>query len=275
MPRITIPEAESIIDKEFPVLDHGFIRLIDYLGGDARVVAAARVSYGVGTKSIREDKSLIDYLVRHSHLSPFEQVIITFHIKLPIFVARQWVRHRTARLNELSGRYSVLSDEFYIPAESSIRKQSKTNKQDSDNTINMTKDIKNKIISRLKKDQDVVYDHYKDMLSGGIARELARINLPLSTYTQWYWQIDLRNLFNFLLLRLDSHAQLEIRMYAEIIAKIVRTIAPVSFESFEEHMLNSVTIPNSTKTQLIKFLKLLPDNKEDVVHFLDILEKTD
>ncbi|MBL8072489.1 MAG: FAD-dependent thymidylate synthase [Nitrospira sp.] len=224
MPRITTPEAEAILDKEFRVLDKGFVRLVDYLGGDSRIVAAARVSYGAGTKTVREDKGLINYLMRNDHTSPFEQVILTFHAKMPIFVARQWVRHRTARLNEISGRYSVMEDEFYVPPQEQLRRQSQNNKQ-ARGEEELSADVQERILELLKKDQSNVYSNYEGMLNDGLARELARINLPLSLYTQWYWQIDLHNLFHFLKLRLDSHAQYEIRAYGEVMATMAKVVA--------------------------------------------------
>ncbi len=237
MAHITVAAAEAIIDQGFKVLDQGFVRLVDYLGGDARIVQAARVSYGEGTKTLREDKALIDYLLRQRHTSPFEQVIFTFHVKMPIFVARQWIRHRTARLNEISGRYSVMRDEFYLPSPKELRYQSKRSKQGrSEESI--PADLQEKIIALLKQDQGDVYGHYQELLEDGLARELARINLPLSLYTEMYWQIDLNNLFHFLRLRLDWHAQYEIRAYGDAIAKIVQAVAPLAYEAFEEHILH-------------------------------------
>jgi thymidylate synthase (FAD) len=196
MARIVVPEAEAILNKEFKLLDHGFVRLVDCLGGDARIVAAARVSYGPGTKSVRE------------------QVILTFHAKLPLFVARQWVRHRTARLNEISGRYSVMADEFYLPAGDQIRKQNKRNKQGRA-PEDLPQEPQERALAILKREQTSAYASYEELLRDDIARELARINLPLTLYTQWYWQIDPHHLFHFLRLRLDKHAQYEIRQYAE------------------------------------------------------------
>lgn len=229
------------------------MRLVDYMGGDERVVASARVSYGSGTKSFREDRRLIRYLMKHGHTSPFEQVVLTFHIKLPIFVARQWVRHRTARLNEVSGRYSVLKEEFYVPDSSVVRTQSTTNKQGrASSTLS---DLQtNKWLNQVVSDQDHLYDSYESALHLNVARELARINLPLSTYTEWYWQIDLHNLFHFLKLRLDSHAQLEIRSYSEVMASITKAVAPVSFEAFEEFVAGAVMVPASALTRLTEYL---------------------
>ncbi len=235
MAHIRVPEAESVLDKEFRVLDHGFVRLVDYLGGDARIVQAARVSYGEGTKTLREDGALIDYLLRNKHTSPFEQVILTFHVKMPIFVARQWIRHRTARLNEISGRYSVMRDEFYLPNPSEVRYQSRRNKQGRGEEV--PEALRERVIRLLQEEARRAYANYEDLLEEGVARELARINLPLSLYTELYWQIDLNNLFHFLRLRLDWHAQYEIRVYGDVMARLARAVAPRAFEAFEEHML--------------------------------------
>ena len=239
MARIIAPEAEKILDQVFPVLDKGFVRLVDYLGSDARIVQSARVSYGEGTKTFREDKGLIDYLLRNQHTSPFEQVSLTFHCKMPIFVARQWVRHRTAKLNEISGRYSVMKDEFYVPGDEAIAFQSTDNKQGrSDEEV--PAEVKAKVRDLLEKGQRQSFVEYEALLEEGVARELARINLPLSLYTEWYWTMDLHNLFHFLALRLDAHAQLEIRKYAEVILDITRAVAPVAVGSFENHLLGGV-----------------------------------
>lgn len=246
MARITVPEADAILDQEFKVLDHGFVRLVDYLGGDARIVQSARVSYGEGTKTLREDKTLIDYLLRNKHTSPFEQVILTFHVKMPIFVARQWIRHRTARLNEISGRYSVMRDEFYTPKSDEVRFQSKRNKQGG-STQDVPDAMREKVITLLQQEQQQLYGDYEVMLEDGIARELARINLPLSLYTEMYWQIDLNNLFHFLRLRMDWHAQYEIRVYGDTMAQITKAVAPMAYEAFEEHLLHG---RNFSRTEL-------------------------
>jgi len=237
MARLTTPEAEKLLDQEIKVLDKGFIRLVDYLGGDARIVQSARVSYGEGTTTVCRDKALIDYLMRHLHTSPFEQVIITIHAKLPIFVARQWIRHRTARLNEYSGRYSEMVDQFYIPAPERIRKQDSFNIQGSSDE-EVPPELQQKVIALLEKDCGDSYADYRAMLDDGISRELARINLPLTLYTEWYWQIDLHNLFHFLKLRMDAHAQWEIQQYANVLARIAQAVAPWAYESFEEHLLH-------------------------------------
>ncbi|HOX17079.1 MAG TPA: FAD-dependent thymidylate synthase [Spirochaetales bacterium] len=236
MAHTTVPEAEDILDREFPVLDKGFVRLVDYLGGDARIAQAARVSYGAGTRSVREDAALIDHLLRNEHTSPFEQVVLTFHVKLPVFVARQWIRHRTARVNEISGRYSIMKDEFYVPAPEDLALQSRDNKQGrADEPV--PSDAAEAAISRMRADQKASYESYSALVESGLARELARINLPLSLYTEWYWQIDLHNLFRFLSLRLDPHAQREIRAYAAVLLDLARTVAPVACASFERHAL--------------------------------------
>ena len=234
MARVTVPEAEQLLDQEIPVLDKGFVRLVDYLGGDQRIVQSARVSYGEGTKSVREDRGLIRYLLRHAHTSPFEQVVLTFHCKMPIFVARQWIRHRTARLNEISGRYSVMRDEFYVPQPDQVRTQSTTNRQGRGPEAVETAQAR-QIVERLVDDQQALYQGYQELIEQDVARELARINLPLSLYTEWYWQIDLHNLFHFLRLRLDPHAQYEIRAYAQALYRCARAVAPIACEAFEEY----------------------------------------
>ena len=239
MAHCIVPEAEEILDKEYPVLDKGFVRLVDYFGGDQRIVQSARVSYGEGTKSVSQDGALIDYLLRHQHTSPFEQVVMTFHVKMPIFVARQWVRHRTGRMNEVSGRYSIMKDEFYVPAEDKVAPQSKDNKQGRA-TEAFDKPTADKIIGQLEAGQKEAYENYSELIDSGLAREIARINLPLSLYTEFYWEMDLHNLFHFLKLRLDSHAQYEIRVYAEVILEMCRKVAPMATESFINHMNHGV-----------------------------------
>lgn len=240
MARISVPEADALIDQEIKVLDKGFVRLVDYMGGDERIVQAARVSYGAGTKSFRQDRGLIHYLLRNWHTSPFEQVQLSFHTKMPIFVARQWVRHRTARLNEISGRYSVMKDEFYVPEPQQIRYQSESNKQGRSDECLSPEDAE-AVIRMMEEEQRSVYANYQAMLEKGVARELARSNLPLSLYTEWYWQIDLHNLFHFLALRMDPHAQYEIRAFAEAMAICAKAVAPLAYEAFEEHRMGSVT----------------------------------
>lgn len=239
MAHITSPTAEAILDQSIPCLNHGFVRLVDYNGGDSRIVQSARVSYGEGTKTVREDVALINYLVKNRHTSPLEQVNLTFHCKMPIFVARQWVRHRTAKLNEISGRYSVMKDEFYVPDPAQICYQATDNKQGRQGQ--MTDEECATVVGMMTKEQEEQYARYTELVDMGMARELARVDLPLSLYTEWYWQIDLHNLFHFLSLRLDAHAQYEIRVYAEAMAKCAEAVAPMAYQAFERHILNAVT----------------------------------
>ena len=248
MARTIIPEAEALIDQDIKVLDKGFVRLIDYMGGDERIVQSARVSYGAGTKSFRQDRGLIHYLMRNWHTSPFEQVQLSFHTKMPIFVARQWVRHRTARLNEISGRYSVMKDEFYLPSPEHVCVQSESNKQGRGETLPLEEALA--LIASMKAEQEESYKTYLAYLEKGVARELARTNLPVSLYTEWYWQIDLHNLFHFLRLRMDAHAQYEIRAFAEAMAVCAKAVAPIAYEAFEEHHLGSVTFSRSEAAAL-------------------------
>jgi thymidylate synthase (FAD) len=262
MAHCSIPEAEAILDKEFPVLDKGFVRLVDYLGGDQRIVQAARVSYGEGTKSYREDAALIDYLWRHEHTSPFEQVILTFHVKLPIFVARQWIRHRTARVNEISGRYSILRDEFFLPEPEALAPQSDDNKQGRSDTP-FAAQTASQVQEILKEGSQISYARYKQLIDLGLAREISRIALPLSLYTEWYWQIDLHNLFRFLMLRLDSHAQREIREYAKVILEITRTVVPVATASFERHTLRGVRFSGPEMAELRRRLGIEVSDAHD------------
>jgi thymidylate synthase (FAD) len=253
MARISVPEADAILDHPFPVLDKGFVRLVDYMGGDARVVQSARVSYGEGTKTVREDAGLINYLMKNAHTSPFEQVVLTFHMKLPIFVARQVIRHRTARLNEISGRYSVMKDEFYVPATERVQAQSEVNKQGSGAAL--APEVAASVRETLAAEQAELYAHYEGFLAQDVARELARVNLPLSLYTEWYWQIDLHNLFHFLRLRLDWHAQAEVRAYAEAMAAIAKRVAPLCYEAFEEHVLEGRRFSRKELTALRAMLQ--------------------
>lgn len=237
MAHCVVEEAEKILDQSFPVLDKGFVRLVDYLGSDQRIVQSARVSYGEGTKTYRQDKGLINYLMRNDHTSPFEQVVFTFHVKAPIFVARQWVRHRTARMNEISGRYSVMKDEVYLPDEGSIALQSEDNKQGrQEEPVDAA--TAERVRTMLSDNARSTFDTYHELLDMGIARELSRINLPLSIYTEFYWEIDLHNLFHFLQLRLDHHAQAEIRAYATVMFDIVKKVCPIAAEAFETHRLH-------------------------------------
>lgn len=252
MGRIIVPEAEALLDQEMKVLDKGFVRLVDYMGGDQRIVQAARVSYGAGTKTVREDKGLINYLMKHWHTSPFEQVQLTFHCKMPIFIARQWIRHRTARLNEISGRYSVMKDEFYLPDPENVAYQSTNNKQGRGDTLPFEE--AQKLIAQLEAEQTQAYAQYTGLIDQGVARELARTVLPVSLYTEWYWQIDLHNLFHFIRLRIDPHAQYEIRVYAEALAKCAQAVAPLAYGAFEEHILGSTTFSKSETEAITRML---------------------
>ena len=271
MAHVVVPEAEAILDKEFKVLDHGFVRLVDYMGGDQRIVQAARVSYGRGTKTVREDRALIDYLIQNRHTSPFEQVVLTFHAKMPIFVARQWVRHRTARINEISGRYSVMKDEFYVPAEEDIRFQSKKDRQGG-SSEEVPAELRARVLEILSQTHTNAYKDYEELIEKEIARELARINLPLSLYTQWYWQIDLHNLFHFLALRLDWHAQREIRAYAEVMATMTRAVAPMAYEFFEEHVLYGTRL---SRTETKEIREALAESHPELLKKLDFFRTPD
>ena len=254
MGHIIVNSAEEILDKEFKVLDRGFVRLVDYYGSDARIVQSARVSYGAGTKTVREDKLLIDYLWKNEHTSPFEQVVFTFHCKLPIFVARQWIRHRTARVNEVSGRYSVMKEEFYVPDAEHICYQSTDNKQGR-STEDVPAELRTKVLDIINSLNQSSYESYQEMIKAGIARELARVCLPLNLYTEWYWQIDLKNFLHFLKLRMDEHAQYEIREYANVMAEMVKKICPYTWESFEEHTLYGTRLSRSELDVLKRIYK--------------------
>ena len=235
---IDASDKDALLGKRIDCLDKGFVRLIDVMGDDAAIVQAARVSYGSGTKKVLEDRGLIRYLLRHAHTTPFEMVEFKFHVKLPIFVARQWIRHRTANVNEYSGRYSEMKDEFYTPNPNDIRPQSVLNKQGrSEETL--PEGMADQAANAFKAGQDEAYAQYQEFLEQGIAREIARINLPVSNYTEWYWKIDLHNLFHFLRLRIDSHAQYEIRVFAEAIAELVKPFVPHAWEAFEDYVLNA------------------------------------
>jgi thymidylate synthase (FAD) len=235
---------EAHLYRAHPVLDHGFIRVIDYMGDDSAIVQAARVSYGAGTKHVQNDEGLIRYLMRHWHSTPFEMCEIKLHVKLPVFVARQWIRHRTANVNEYSARYSILDREFYIPAPDQLAAQSTVNNQGRGEVL--TGEEAARVLELLKSDANRAYDHYEAMLSQdgqqGLARELARMNLPANIYTQWYWKVDLHNLFHFLRLRADPHAQYEIRVYAEAIAACVKDWVPLAFAAFEDYRMGGVTL---------------------------------
>ena len=240
MKRTTLPQLDKILGKEFPCLDFGFVRLIDYMGSDEAVVQSARVSYGKGTKQVTQDRSLIRYLMRHQHTSPFEMVEFKFHCKLPIFVARQWIRHRTASVNEYSLRYSEAVNQFYIPEPEVIRLQSKINKQGRSSEMVPT-ELQQEVLQILKKHTQTAWDDYEELEQADLARELARIHLPVSLYTEWYWKLNLHNLLHFLKLRLDPTAQYEIRVYAETIAEIVKTAVPLTWEAFEDYSLYAET----------------------------------
>ena len=250
--RPTVPALEAMLFEAHPVLDHGFVRVIDYMGDDAAIVQAARVSYGRGTRRVSEDSGLIRYLMRHRHSTPFEMCEIKYHVKLPIFVARQWIRHRTANVNEYSARYSILDREFYLPAEEHLAAQSVANRQGRGDVL--TGDEAAHVLDMLREDATRCYDHYAEMLNEdaagqamdpsrqGLARELARMNLTLNTYTQWYWKIDLYNLFHFLSLRADPHAQYEIRVYAEAMLRTVEAWVPLAYQAFRDYRLGAATL---------------------------------
>ena len=235
---------EAHLYRAHPVLDHGFIRVVDYMGDDSAIVQAARVSYGAGTKHVQNDEGLIRYLMRHWHSTPFEMCEVKLHVKLPVFVARQWIRHRTANVNEYSARYSILDREFYIPAPEQLAAQSTVNNQGRGEVL--TGEEAARVLELLKSDANRAYDHYEAMLSQdgqqGLARELARMNLPANIYTQWYWKVDLHNLFHFLRLRADPHAQYEIRVYAEAIAACVKDWVPLAYGAFEDYRMGGVTL---------------------------------
>jgi thymidylate synthase (FAD) len=253
--RTTVPELEEILYDAIPVLDHGFVRTIDYMGDDGAIVQAARVSYGRGTKKVQEDAGLIRYLLRHRHTTPFEMCEIKLHVKLPIFVARQWIRHRSANVNEYSARYSILENEFYIPEPDKLAAQSSANRQGRGEVL--TGDEAARVFQLLREDSARAYDHYAEMLNeteagevadpsrAGLARELARMNLSLNFYTQWYWKIDLHNLLHFLSLRADPHAQYEIRVYADVILDIVRRWVPATYKAFMDYRMGGVALSAS------------------------------
>ena len=242
--RATVPGMEQHLYTAHEVLDHGFVRVIDYMGDDAAICQAARVSYGRGTKSVQNDEGLIRYLMRHWHSTPFEMCEIKLHVKLPVFVARQWIRHRTANVNEYSARYSILDREFYIPAPEHVNAQSVVNNQGRGQQLGAEESAR--VLEILKADSTRAYDNYEAMISedgqDGLARELARMNLPANIYTQWYWKVDLHNLFHFLRLRADSHAQYEIRVYAEEICRIVADWVPAAYGAFEDYRLGGAQL---------------------------------
>ena len=255
--RTVAPGIEAHLYTAKPVLDHGFVRVIDYMGDDAAICQAARVSYGKGTKSVQNDEGLIRYLMRHWHSTPFEMCELKLHVKLPVFVARQWIRHRTANVNEYSARYSILDREFYIPAPDQMAAQSVINNQGRGEALQGEEAAR--VLDILKGDSMRAYDHYEEMISQdgqqGLARELARMNLPANIYTQWYWKVDLHNLFHFLRLRADSHAQYEIRVYAEAICDIVADWVPAAYKAFEDYRLGSVSMSAQMVDCLRRMLK--------------------
>jgi thymidylate synthase (FAD) len=246
------PDLEAKLYEPIPVLDHGFVRVVDYMGTDAAIVQAARVSYGAGTKKVNEDAGLINYLLRHHHTTPFEMCEIKFHIKLPIFIARQWIRHRTANVNEYSGRYSIMDKEFYIPEPEQLAAQSKSNRQGRGDVLEGAQAAR--VLEILKADSVNAYQHYEEMLNSdeegnvfdesksGLARELARMNLPVNFYTQWYWKIDLHNLLHFLRLRADAHAQYEIRVYAEAMLDILKAWVPITYQAFMDYRVGGTAL---------------------------------
>ena len=263
--RVTAPELEKILYAAMPVLDYGFIRAIDYMGDDTSIVQAARVSYGKGTKKVSTDSGLIKYLMRHWHSTPFEMCEIKYHVKLPIFIARQWIRHRTANINEYSARYSILDKEFYLPEPEHLAAQSKSNRQGRGEVLEGEQ--ANKVLDLLKSDAEKTYENYETMLNErydgsvidekkvGLARELARMNLTLNTYTQWYWKTDLLNLMNFLRLRADQHAQYEIRAYADIMLGTLKKWVPTTYEAFMDYRVGGTEVSAKGKIILQKLLK--------------------
>jgi thymidylate synthase (FAD) len=240
MHRISVPAADQEIGVRHPVLSHGFVALVDYMGDDSAIVQAARVSYGMGTKTARDDRGLIRYLMRHRHTTPFEMVEYKFLVRLPMYVARQWIRHRTASTNEYSARYSIVPDEFEMPLPENVRRQSERNRQGGD--VALPADVAERFRADLERVSKEAYDAYTRALESGVARETARMLLPVAYYTQWYWKTNLWNLFHFLSLRLDPHAQEEIRLYAAELARLARTVCPVAFEAFEEFELGAMSL---------------------------------
>tara|TARA_B100001540_G_scaffold166806_1_gene147555 strand:- start:142 stop:1089 length:948 start_codon:yes stop_codon:yes gene_type:complete len=263
--RVTSIELEKILYEAMPVLDHGFVRVVDYMGDDTSIVQAARVSYGKGTKKVSTDSGLIKYLMRHRHSTPFEMCEIKYHIKLPIFIARQWIRHRTANVNEYSARYSIMDKEFYVPSKENLAAQATNNRQGRGSLINGTQ--ADSILKILKEDAERNYSHYEEMLNEkydgtiiddkkqGLARELARMNLTLNSYTQWYWKTDLLNLLNFLALRADSHAQFEIREYADVMMNTVKKWVPISYDAFVDYRVGGMELSSKGKIVIQKMIK--------------------
>ena len=262
--RVTSPELEKILYEAMPALDHGFVRVVDYMGDDTSIVQSARVSYGKGTKQVSTDKGLIKYLMRHWHSTPFEMCEIKYHIKLPIFIARQWIRHRTANVNEYSARYSILDKEFYLPTQENLAAQSSSNRQGRGDIIDGAQ--AKEVLELLKSDAERTYDNYETMLNErfdgsiidkskkGLARELARMNLTLNTYTQWYWKTDLLNLMNFLRLRADKHAQFEIRVYADLMLDTLKKWVPMTYEAFMDYRVGATEVSAKGKIIIQKII---------------------
>ena len=263
--RVTSPDLEKILYEAVPVLDHGFVRVVDYMGDDTSIVQAARVSYGKGTKKVSTDSGLIKYLMRHWHSTPFEMCEIKYHVKLPIFIARQWIRHRTANVNEYSARYSILDKEFYLPAQEHLAAQSKSNRQGRGDVLEGEQ--AKKVLELLKNDAERTYENYETMLNEkydgsiidengvGLARELARMNLTLNTYTQWYWKTDLLNLMNFLRLRADHHAQYEIRTYADAMLDTLKRWVPITYDAFMDYRVGGTEVSDKGKKVIQKLIK--------------------
>jgi len=263
--RVTAPNLEKILYEAIPILDHGFIRVVDYMGNDTSIVQAARVSYGKGTKKVSTDSGLIKYLMRHWHSTPFEMCEIKYHVKLPIFIARQWIRHRTANVNEYSARYSILDKEFYLPKTENLASQSQSNRQGRGDVLQGEQ--AKKVLKLLKNDAEQTYNNYEMMLNErydgsvidekevGLARELARMNLTLNTYTQWYWKTDLLNLMNFLRLRADHHAQYEIRTYADAMLDTLKKWVPITYEAFMDYRVGGTEVSAKGKAILQKLIK--------------------
>ena len=262
--RATVPALEAILYEPLSVLDHGFVRVVDYMGDDAAIVQAARVSYGRGTRKVSEDQGLINYLMRHRHTTPFEMCEIKFHVKLPIFVARQWIRHRTANVNEISARYSILDNEFYIPAPAQLAAQSAVNRQGRGDVLEGAEAVR--VLDLLREDARTAYGHYAEMLNEdeagnavdpsrqGLARELARMNLSLNFYTQWYWKTDLHNLMHFLSLRADAHAQYEIRVYADAMVNVLDRWVPHTAAAFRQYRLGGAQLSAAALDAVRKML---------------------
>jgi len=290
--RVTSPELEKVLYEAIPVLDHGFIRVIDYMGDDSSIVQSARVSYGKGTKKVSTDDGLIRYLMRYRHSTPFEMCEIKYHVKLPIFIARQWIRHRTANVNEYSARYSILDKEFYLPAKDQLAAQSQSNRQGRGDILQGKQ--AEEVLNILKDDATRTYNNYEKLLNErfdgtkidenkiGLARELARMNLTLNTYTQWYWKTDLLNLLNFLFLRADDHAQYEIRVYAQIMLDTVKKWVPITYQAFMDYRVGAAEI-SSKGLKVIKYMiagkKITQEesglSKREWNELMDVLGKQD